>query len=332
MPHQRPVGPVRACSPSAFRSSAQLFEFEEGPAAPYWRERRPALWRSGGDTVPHANAGSDDFNGLEAMIAELTSTTSAEEAKAVLAQIDTALTVAVPDAELVELLDELWAHFSTIDRPPSPHSPHVDFVASAWLGITYREARAVATLAKADLLDASVANARVAFEHAIYLSLISDARDYVAVLDALEHRLVTGWTKALNKTAEPEAQLLLPLLSRMDEDLDVPAEMRWVSRVHMICAKLATGDVVYQRYRLLSNDIHAGLGSASPYILSGMVGNGRSVVPNLVVARAGLDAAVHACVWAGWSIDALFGVELFANAVAKAADRLECTRLTRIVD
>lgn len=266
------------------------------------------------------------------MIADLTSAASIEEAKGVLAQIDAAVTGAVPDAELVELLDELCAHFSTIDLPPSPHRPHVDLVASAWLGITYREARAVATLAKTDLLDASVANARVAFEHSIYLSLISDARDYLTILDALEHRFVAGWTEALNKTSEPEAQLLLPLLSSMDEDLDVPAGMRWVRRVDMICAKLATGEAVYQRYRLLSNDLHAGLGSASPYMLSGMVGNGRSVVPNLVVARAGLDAAVHACVWAGWSIDELFGVELFANAVARAADRLECTRLTRIVD
>ena len=289
-----------------------------------------AAW--GRDTVIDADAGSGEFNRLGAMIADLTSAASLVEAKAVLRQIDIAAIGAVPDAELVELLDELWAHFSTVDLPASPLRPHLDLVASAWLRITYREARAVAALAKADLLDASIANARVAFEHSIYLSLISDARDYLAILDALEHRLVTGWTEALHKISEPEAQLLLPLLSNMDEDLDVPAEMRWVRRFDKICAKLATGDVVYEHYRLLSNALHAGLGSASPYILSSMMGDGRSVVPDLMVARVGLGAAVHACVWAGWSIDELFGVELFADAVAKAANRLECTRLTRIVD
>lgn len=332
MSHQGLGYPLRVWTSSAFKTSTQLYELKEGPAAPYRWGMPPTSWRPGGDTVVHANAGNGDADRLAMMIADLTSATSLEEAKGVLAQIDTAETGAVSDAELVELLDELWAHFTTVDLPPSPYRQHVDLVASAWLGIIYREARAVATLAKADLLDASVANARVAFEHSIYLSLISDARDYLAILDALEQRFIKIWTESLNKASEPEAQPLLSLLSNMDENLDVPPGMRWVRRIDEVCAKLATGDAVYQCYRLLSNDLHAGLGSASPYMLSGMMGNGRSVVPNLVIARTGLDAAVHACVWAGWAIDELFGVELFSGAVQRAADRLGCTRLKRIAD
>lgn len=51
---------------------------------------------------------------------------------------------------------------------------------------------------------------RVALEHAVYLSLVSDAGDYLPILDALEHRSVRCWIEGLSKVSEPEAQLVLP--------------------------------------------------------------------------------------------------------------------------
>jgi len=46
---------------------------------------------------------------------------------------------------------------------------------------------------------------RVALEHAVYLSLVSDAGDYLPILDALEDRSVGGWIEWLSKISEPGA-------------------------------------------------------------------------------------------------------------------------------
>jgi hypothetical protein len=180
------------------------------------------------------------------------------------------------------------------------------------------------------MVDAAVANARVAFEHGIYLSLIADARDYEAILDALEDRFVGVWKVLL--ASLPDAQALLTLLADIGAELDVPREMAWVRSVEQVCQKLESGDLVYAHYRLLTGEMHAGVGSAIPYVIPSTDSPGAPNEPASFAAHKALEVAVGACVWAGWSTDALFGVEHFGPVVAKAAKRLGYIRLTRLVD
>lgn len=235
----------------------------------------------------------------------------------------------VPENELLTMLDELWARFDDLVLPPTGR-PALDMVASAWLASSFRQARAVGVLTRTGMPDAGVPNARVALEHAIYLSLIADARDYEAILDALELRSLNLWSEHFGKI--PDAQAVLPFLAGMVADLDVPKQMAWVQRVEQVCGKLKTGLVVYSAYRGLTSEMHPGPGSAIPYMLPSIGSDRMAKEPVSFVARQALQLAIGACVWAGWSADTLFDVELFGPVVAKAAERLDYIPLTRLVD
>jgi hypothetical protein len=263
---------------------------------------------------------------------KITSATSVDE---ILRLVEGATTVAeeeavpVPENELLTILDGLWARFDEVVLPTTGRSA-LDLVASAWLASVFRQARAVGVLIRQDMRDAGVPNARVALEHAIYLSLIADAPDLDAILETLELRSVSAWSEHFGKI--PDAKVVLPFLATIAADLDVPKEMAWVKRVEQVCEKLETGPVVYTAYRSLTSEMHPGPLSAIAYMLPSLQSGNIAKEPASFVAKQALQLAVAACVWAGWSADALFGVELFGPVVGKAAERLHFIPLKRLVD
>ncbi len=213
------------------------------------------------------------------------------------------------EEELLSLLDELWHHFGRVTLPPIDDQ-QLSFVASSWLAIVYRQARAVGVLIRQGLTDAGIANARVAFEHAIYPSLMADTRDYQAIFEALEGRSVFIWMLML-KGLPDAPEVFHSLLTEIDNEVDVPPEMAWVRKVEKVCEKLDTGETVYWHYRLLTSQMHPGLASAIPYMLKLPDVPGFDKKPSLLDTRMALSLAVGSCVWAGWSADSIFGAELF---------------------
>ncbi len=237
----------------------------------------------------------------------------------------------VPRPDLLAMIRTLWEHFEATELPPSNHGRHVDVVASAWLASAYRHAKAAAVLIEENLIDAAVANARVAFENAIYLSLISDARDVDTVLDGLELRFLGIWNSVI--ATSPAMRPLESLLVEAADDLKAARKVRdWVKDVSQVCHRLHSGDVVYAHYRMLSSEMHPGFGSAVPYMVdsfrSGLLGK----EPADITGNLALEIAVGACVWAGWATDELFGIEAFGPVVSTPASRLNYTPLRRIAD
>lgn len=286
-----------------------------------------------GDTEdkPDSEGESAELERVRALLDRAQATASIDDFGILMKEAQDSSITSIPAPELTGLLDELWSLFSQIKLPASGRSTGLDLTASAWLGIAYRQAHAVAVLAKGDLLDTAVANARSAFEHAIYLSLIADGRDYAAVLDALEGKLHKTWRHAIHDLEDVEA-VMLPYIENLEAKINVPHDMSWVRSVEHVCNRLRTGDNVYRHYRMLSAFTHAGLGSTIPYLYNAPKSDGRPTAPLPVFDQTILSIAVGSCIWAGWSIDQLFQREMFGPSVAKAAERLGYIPLTRIKD
>jgi hypothetical protein len=161
--------------------------------------------------------------------------------------------------------------------------------------------------------------------------LVSDVRDYAAILAVLEDRFVHVWGEIASDI--PDGLPILRLLRSIATDLDVREDMAWIRYVQKVSDKLATGHLVYAHYRLLSSEMHFGLGSAVPYILGTLKGDmPNKAEPFSLGAHMALFDAVASCVWAGWSTDSLYGSELFEPVVRPVADRLELVPLLRICD
>ncbi|HTV11632.1 MAG TPA: hypothetical protein VME20_07195, partial [Acidimicrobiales bacterium] len=103
----------------------------------------------------HGNdqAGLIDSAWAEALVNEIRSAASPEDLAHFLADLKAAAEKeAVPESELLDLLDELWDHYTQVELPSTGRSS-LDLVSSAWLSCTYRQARAVGTLTKEGLMD-----------------------------------------------------------------------------------------------------------------------------------------------------------------------------------
>lgn len=232
------------------------------------------------------------------------------------------------DNELMETFERLWEHFEVVELPLVDLAPQVELTASSWLSIVYRQSASTSQLVRTGWSDGAVATARVAFEHAIYLSLIADGRDAIQLLDSLEGKYLTR-TKSLVAVL-PEGEELTAMWNGMLEDLVVPKNLHWVRDVEQVTKRLETGDGLYWYYRLLSGELHPGLGSIGPYILREMSDRRPAVPPRRIAGVHAMEVAVGACVFAGWAIDEIFGTPLFASVVNPIAQRLDYKELTRL--
>lgn len=169
--------------------------------------------------------------------------------------------------------------------------------------------------------DSACANARSAFEHAIYVSVLADVPDVDFVLDRLErHYIEVG--RELTKGAIPDEDalsLLADILGKWEASTsDIDASSAWVPRMRRVCDHLDNGDTIYGHYRGLSTLMHAGFGSASGFMVAAF-GAGTPQDPVLthepVVYETNLIlwASLGACAWAGWSADKLFGFDHFTS-------------------
>lgn len=220
-----------------------------------------------------------------------------------------------PLEELQRIEAQLWPHFNAWSPTLGGSSQHAQLVASTWVAQTYRQAHAAFLLREAELPESALANARCAVEHGVYLSLLAAVDSVDDVLDPLELEHAHH-TRVVFPTEEGMPEFL-PLLMKALTSVAGSRDPD-VAKFEKVCRRLVTGDVVYRHYRMLSNVIHPGFGSASPFFLSAFAaGDFEDAVPVMEPAplglgdRVGLWLALGACGWAGWSADRLFGTEYF---------------------
>ncbi len=89
-------------------------------------------------------------------------------------------------ANLDRVESRLWTHFSGSAPTLGGDFPHAQLVACAWVSAAYRQAHAAFILCKQGFPDAVCANARVAVDHGVYLSLLAAVDSVDSVLDPLE--------------------------------------------------------------------------------------------------------------------------------------------------
>ena len=218
-------------------------------------------------------------------------------------------------AELEGVESRLWTHFSGLAPTLGTDFRHAQIVAWAWVSVAYRQAHAAFILYKQGFPDAACANARAAMEHGVYLSLLAAVGSVDSVLDPLEGAYLRNTEKIFGGMDEKMPELLSFILTDL-AGLITSSRDPEVTVFQRVCERLDTGDEVYRYFRMLSNCVHAGFGSAEPFMLSAVAGRDPSEPvlsnePTDIHTRATLWLALGGCAWAGWSADRLFAREYF---------------------
>ncbi len=229
-------------------------------------------------------------------------------------------------SELCAMHDQLWDHFSQISLTPTGDQRHVLLMASAWCATTFRHAHAAFLLGENGLADTARGNTRIALEHAIYLSLLAGTDNHTHVLDRLEVRFQAQWDRLIQSSRQLGEDIpdFVDLLLHGMPDVTPAEGTSWVRKVEQVCDRLETGYRVYDHYRMLSSEMHPGFGSAALYFMAAFTQMKRDdssfpVEPIQLGTDMVLFLAVGACVWAGWSIDSLFGIDYFQGVVSDIA-------------
>jgi hypothetical protein len=224
-----------------------------------------------------------------------------------------------PTDEMYETQSLLWEAFESCRPELGGTTPHAQLLAWAWVAQTLRQSRSAFRLVAEGYPDSACANARAAFEHGIYVSLLADAPDVDLVLDRLERRYIDVG-RALAKGVMPDnatdLALLGDILDKWQSTSDIDPSSDWVRWMKGVCDRLIDGDTIYGHYQGLSTLMHCGFGSAEGFLVAAL-SSGSPDEPRLTheplvyETKLILWASIGACAWAGWSADKLFGFEHF---------------------
>jgi hypothetical protein len=224
--------------------------------------------------------------------------------------------------EMYELEARFWEAFQSCRPELGGATPHAQLIAWAWVAQLFRQAHTVFRLVAEGFPDSACANARSAFEHGIYVSVLADSPDVDFVLDRLERRYIeVGRELAKSGTAAEEDALslladMLEKWSALTSDMD--SSSTWVHRMQRVCDHLVDGDTIYGHYRGLSTQMHCGFGSAEGFMVAAFgAGTPEDPVlthePVIYATKLILWGSLGACAWAGWAADKLFGFDHFAS-------------------
>jgi hypothetical protein len=236
----------------------------------------------------------------------------------------------VPFDELLEMDTKLWQILEETEIPKPALGNKLEIVCLSWLAVTFRYSHSSFFLAQNGFRDTSVANSRVALDHAIYLSLLAngDERDRIASrMEALYLRFLKGFGSD-PVSSNPDLDDFFRLASEEFPDLD-PGQKSWSDIVKQVCDRLVTGDIVYSRYRILSNMMHPGLPSTEPFAYPVKYDSSPNFSWSPIINPANTVGfmAIASCVWAAWSIDHLLEVKYFGDVLNPIAERLKLHRL-----
>ena len=172
--------------------------------------------------------------------------------------------------ELLGFAQQLWQSHDPAHVPlTTPGDRAVVSMAVGWWRTTFRQGEACARLVRDDMTDAAVANARSAFEHAVYISALAQCADDGCAGQFLEAREAEGLrtTRLALADTEPTVDPGLEMLRKLFDatpDRQVPKGFEWANSLEVICQRLRGRDpLLYVSYRLMCGLTHAGFPSAS---------------------------------------------------------------------
>lgn len=198
-------------------------------------------------------------------------------------------------------------------RPLRGDRAGAGLVAAAWRHVVYRQARAVLTLLDVELDTEAQANARICLEHAIVLrrlALAADNAQLDPLLEALAHdqQRRSGrqldYLDRLDSASGGQNEALLAAARTQHTARLVPGDKNRpdVSSVKAHFLAVPSGVHFHSVYSRLSESSHAGLVSATPYLVpEGWQGQQQLVVPKPRPERWAETLAV--LIWACSDVD-----------------------------
>lgn len=184
-------------------------------------------------------------------------------------------------------------------------------LAAAWRHTVQRQAQAVLVLLEAGLAVEAQANARVCLEHAVALQRLAQAADQEQ-LDALledvvhhqqrrQHRQLS-YLERLDAASGGQHRGLLAAARRQHEAGLVPADKGRpaAGTVKAHFDDVAAGEHWHSVYGRLSENTHAGLSSAAPYLLPALQVDG---VVHGKPARVAWAETLAVLCWSSWAAD-----------------------------
>jgi hypothetical protein len=232
--------------------------------------------------------------------------------------------------ELNEMDKQLWVLFNRTHIPKPQVGDQLRILSLSWLAVTFRNTHSSFVLAESGFRDTSAANSRVALDHAIYLSLLATGQERDRISDRLG-ALYVKYLKSFGEGSSNSNPIMEEFIQLASEELPIvdPGPRTWSDIVEQVCKRLDTGDVVYSRYRILSNMMHPGLASSEPFVYSIKIDSSTNFRWTPIVNPANVIAfmAVASCVWAAWSVDHLLEQTYFGELLDPIAERLQLHRL-----
>lgn len=214
--------------------------------------------------------------------------------------------------ELREVLREQTAGQAGVEvRAVRDERREAGLLAAAWRHTVQRQAQAVLVLLKAGLAVEAQANARVCLEHAVALQRLAQAADD-GQLDALLEELVhhqqrrqhrqLSYLERLDAASGGQHRGLLAAARGQQQAGIVPADKGRpaAGTVKAHFDAVDAGEHWHSVYGRLSENTHAGLASAAPYLLPALQADG--VVPAQPVPVDWAETLAVLC-WSCWAAD-----------------------------
>lgn len=250
-------------------------------------------------------------------------------ASVILDALKTDILSGVRYGELAALDSQLWEFFNEVSIPKPKPGENLNILVLSWLAATFRNSHSSFLLSECGFRDTAAANARVALDHSIYLSLLAKGDERERVTARMEALYVNylksfGNMTATNAIMEEFVQMASEELPKVD-----PGKKSWSDIVEQVCNRLSSGDIVYSQYRILSNMIHPGLASSEPFVYGVQYDDSSYFRWKPVINPAPTVAfmAVASCAWAAWSVDELLGENYFGEVLEPIAIRLRLHKL-----
>ncbi len=184
-------------------------------------------------------------------------------------------------------------------------------VAAAWRHTVHRQARAVLVLLQEDLAVEAQANARACLEHAVVLQRLAQAADagkHEALLEELVHHQQRrqdrqlGYLERLDGASGGQHHGLLAAARGQQREGRVAADKgrpaAGTVRAHFDAVE--AGEQWHSVYGRLSENTHAGLASAAPYLLPALQADAPVSSPP---APAGWAETLAVLCWSCWAAD-----------------------------
>ena len=237
-----------------------------------------------------------------------------------------------PLARAVELEGEIWEAFQEIQFVPP--IGNLELMAIGWTTSVLRQTHLIFANCNSGYQDLLVPNLRVAFEHAIYVSILADKSVDESTLERLDISTFKNWEETLNNSAEISENEIIKFSSGLLGEVQ-PQRRRdddWITKVEKVCQLFDDYELLYRQYRTFSSYVHPNFQSAYPYIFSHVFNREESFSPKPELHPGSFlfSCALENNVWALSALNEVLGTNHLEQYLEPMAEIAECDVLLRM--